>query len=236
MAQLRTRATLPCDTCVGRHMNICKPLQHSRLTQLLDLGGMRSWKKGEMLFRAGDPMGPFFKITAGVVAVSKLLDDGRRQVVALRAAGDCLGYLEENGQYAFEGRALTSVDACFFDRGLFDKFAARNPDLAAATTDALASALRQAGQAMLVLGQMKSVERVAHFLVEIDALYRNRGVHSESLSLLMSRAEIADYLGLTIETVSRALGKLKKKGVIAVGRRDQVMILDRVQLQNIGKV
>lgn len=189
-----------------------------------------------MLFRAGDSMGSFFKLTAGVVAVSKLLDDGRRQVVALRASGDCIGYLEENGQYAFEGRALTNVEACAFNRDLFDKFATRNPDLAAATTDALASALRQAGQAMMVLGQMRSVERVAHFLVEIDTLYRNRGARSESLSLLMSRAEIADYLGLTIETVSRALGKLKTKGVIALGRRDQVMILDDGKLRGIGKV
>lgn len=217
-------------------MNICGPLERARLVQLLALGGARHWKKGELLFRVGDPMGPFFKITAGVVAVSTLLDDGRRQVVALRAAGDCIGYLEENGQYAFEGRALTGVDACAFDRRLFDKFAARNPDLAAATTATLASALRQAGQAMLVLGQLKSVERVAHFLVEIDALYRNRGACGESLSLLMSRAEIGDYLGLTIETVSRALGKLKTTDVIAIGQRDQVTILDKAKLRSIGKV
>jgi CRP/FNR family transcriptional regulator len=188
-----------------------------------------------MLFRAGDPMGPFFKLTAGVVAVSKLLDDGRRQVVALRAAGDCIGYLEENGRYAFEGRALTDVDACTFDRRLFDEFAALNPDLAAATTEALAIALRQAGEAMLVLGQMRSVERVAHFLIEIDALYRDRGARSESLSLMMNRAEVADYLGLTLETVSRALGKLKAKGIIVLGQRDQVKILDRDGLRKIGK-
>lgn len=180
-------------------------------------------------------MGPFFKITAGVVAVSKLLDDGRRQVVALRAAGDCIGYLEEKGQYAFEGRALANVDACAFDRQQFDEFAARNPDLAAATTEALASALRQAGQAMLVLGQLRSVERVAHFLVEIEALYVNRGACNESLSLLMSRAEVADYLGLTLETVSRALSKLRTNGVIALGQRDQVRILDRARLRDIGK-
>ena len=67
---------------------------------------------------------------------------------------------------------------------------------------------------MLVLGQLRSTERVAHFLAEIDTLYRQRAVSSGPLSLKMSRTEIGDYLGLTIETVSRAIGKLKKRDVI----------------------
>ena len=83
---------------------------------------------------------------------------------------------------------------------------------------------------------LKSTERVAHFLAEIDTLYQQRHVSSRPLSMKMSRAEIADYLGLTIETVSRAIGKLKNHNVIGVMRSDEVVILDNDRLRQIGKV
>ncbi|WP_421996636.1 Crp/Fnr family transcriptional regulator [Reyranella sp.] len=210
-------------------------MDRERLAQLLALGGPRKWRKREILFAAGTPMGSFFKITRGVVAVSRTLEDGRRQIVAIRVPGDCVGYLEEGGLYAFEGEALTDVEACGFDRRKFDAFAAAHPDLAAATAEALATALKQTGQAMLVLGQLRSTERVAHFLAEIDTLYRVRRVSSQPLSLHMTRGDIADYLGLTIETVSRTIGKLKRRGIIQVAGTDEIVVLDRDRLLDMGK-
>ena len=203
---------------------------------MLGLGGIRRWKKREMLFRAGEPIGAFFKIRTGVVAVSRTLEDGRGQIVAVRAPGDCVGYLDLDGRYAFEGEALTDVEACAFNRRRFDAFVAQHPDLAAALAEALSAALRQSGEAMLVLGQLKSTERVAHFLAEIDTLYQQRHVSVRPLSLKMSRTEIADYLGLTIETVSRAIGKLKNRAVIGLIGSDEVVILDNDRLRQIGKV
>jgi CRP/FNR family transcriptional regulator len=229
-------SALPCARCVGRHLNLCKPLDDKRLARLLSFGGPRVWPKGATMFRAGEPMGPFFKIRSGIVAVFRVLDDGRRQVVALRAPGDCIGYLEQDGAYSFEVQALTEVEACAFDRRQFDIFAAQNPDLAVATAEELSRALKRAGQAMVVLGQLKSTERVAHFLVEIEALYRERHVGRTPLSLLMNRTQIADYLGLTVETVSRAFGKLREQAVIKLVGNDDVIILDHAKLKDIGKV
>ena len=228
--------SLPCDRCVGRSLNLCKPLDGARLQEMLALGGIHHWKKHETVFRAGDPMGAFFKIRSGIVAVSRTLDDGRRQIVAVRAPGDCVGYLENNGKYAFQGQALTDVEACAFDRRSFDAFAAEHPDLAAAVAEALSAALKQSGQDMLVLGRLRSTERVAHFLAEIDTLYRQRAVSSGPLSLKLSRTEIADYLGLTIETVSRAIGKLKYREVIGLVGSDEVIVLDNNKLRQIAKV
>ena len=102
--------------------------------------------------------------------------------------------------------------------------------------EALSAALGQSGQRLLVLGQLRSTERVAHFLAEIDTLYRRRAVSSGPLSLRMSRAEIGDYLGLTIETVSRAIGKLKARGVIGLMASDEVVVLDNDKLRQIAKV
>ena len=235
----RTKAalSLPCDACIGRTLNLCRPLDDSRLQQMLSLGGVRHWKRHETLFRAGDPMGAFFKIRKGIVAVSHTLDDGRRQIVALRAPGDCVGYLDENGAYAFEGEALTDVEACAFDRRKFDVFASQHPGLAAALAEALSSALKQAGVLTLVLGQLRSTERVAHFLAEISALYAERHVSAaQPLTLHMGRNEIADYLGLTIETVSRSIGKLKSRNIIALVESGEVVILDFRRLREAGKV
>jgi CRP/FNR family transcriptional regulator len=228
--------SLPCDRCVGRSLNLCKPLDGSRLQVMLALGGIRHWKKHETVFRADAPMGAFFKIRSGIVAVSRTLDDGRRQIVAIRAPGDCVGYLDNDGKYAFDGEALTDVEACAFDRRGFDAFAAQHPDLAAAVAEALSAALKQSGQDMLVLGQLRSTERVAHFLAEIDTLYRQRAVSSRPLSLKMSRTEIADYLGLTLETVSRAIGRLKVRDVIGLMGSDEVVVLDNNKLRQIAKV
>src|SRR4029077_1306323 len=113
--------SLPCDRCIGRSLNLCKPLDGARLQVMLALGGIRRWKKHETVFRADTPMGAFFKIRSGIVAVSRTLDDGRRQIVAVRAPGDCVGYLDNDGKYAFDGEALTDVEACaFYRRGVAD--------------------------------------------------------------------------------------------------------------------
>ena len=206
------------------------------LRKMLELGGIRKWKKSEIVFRAGDRIGSFFKIRSGIVAVSRTLDDGRRQIVAVRAPGDCIGYLDNDGRYAFEGQALTDVEACAFDRHRFDILAAEHPELAAALAKALASALKQAAQDMVVLGQLRSMERLAHFLAEIDRLYRERRVSTRPLPLKMSRAEIAAYLGLTLETVSRAMGKLRKCNIVGIAEGGEIVILDTPRLREIGKV
>ena len=118
---------LPCDQCIGRSLNVCKPLDDAGLQTMLSLGGIRHWKKHEIIFHAGAPMGAFYKIRSGIVAVSHSVDDGRRQIIAVRDPGDCVGYLDNNGKYAFEGQALTDVEACAFDRRRFDVFAADIP-------------------------------------------------------------------------------------------------------------
>ena len=102
--------------------------------------------------------------------------------------------------------------------------------------ETLSAALDQSGQQMLVLGQLKSTERVAHFLAEIDIRYRKGAVSSGPLSLKVSRTEIGDYLGLTVETVSRSIGKLKKRGVIRLMGSDEVVVLDNDKLHQIAKV
>jgi CRP/FNR family transcriptional regulator len=222
----RPGGDLRCHGCLGRAFNICKPLDDEGLGELLGLGAPLRWPRRTLIFRAGDHQGAFFKITKGLVAVSSTLPDGRRQIVAFRAPGDVIGYLEKEGRYAFEGEALTDVEGCSYDRRRFDAMAARRPELAAAIASALSDALKQIGHGMTVIGQLKSTERVANFLAELCALYEQRQMMAAPLVLHMSRTEIADYLGLTIETVSRSFRTLKRRNIISREAGGEIAILD----------
>ena len=182
------------------------------------------------MFRAGEPMGFFYKVTKGVVLVFRSLDDGRRQIVGVHSIGDLCGYLEKDGTYNFSGEALTDVEACSFDRRRFDTFVAGNPDLGLALADDMSDKLKRAAENMAVIGQLQSSERVAYFLLQLAEVYSRKMGLSEPLHLHLTREHIADHLGLRLETVSRAFTVLKNARMIALVGSDAVTIVDRKRL------
>lgn len=225
------RGDLKCRGCLVRSLNICEPLDEKGLAELLRLGAPVRWRKGELLFRAGEQQGAFFKITRGMVAVSSSLHDGRRQIVALRIAGDVVGYLESDGRYAFEGEALTDVEVCSFDRARFDRLVSQTPALASAVAETLSDALKQTAHGLTVIGRLKATERVANLLAEICTLYEQRPMLTGPPTLHMRRDEIADYLGLAAESVSRSLSRLRKLGIVDRRRDGGIVILDPKRLK-----
>jgi CRP/FNR family transcriptional regulator len=231
VASPRAAGRLRCDTCPGRNIGICKPLDDARLVQLLALGNVRRWSKGQTMFVAGEPMAMFYKVTSGLVAIFRGLEDGRRQIVGIHTIGDLCGYLEDDGGYHFSGEAITDVEACAFDRRRFDSFAARHGDLANALASDMSAKLKRTGESMAVIGQLKAPEKVAYFLLQLGNLYAERlGRSASPLELGLTRRQIADYLGLTLETVSRAFSRLKSAGLVALIGADKVAILDRKAL------
>lgn len=224
------RRNLPCTLCPGRSIGICEPLDDDRLAHLLSLGPRQRWSKGELMFQAGEPIGYFHKVTKGVVLIFRSLEDGRRQIVGVHSIGDLCGYLAKDGTYNFSGVALTDVEACSFDRRRFDAFVARNPDLGAALADDMSDKLKRAAENMAVLGQLKSTERVAYFLLQLADVYSRKMGLTEPLHLHLTREQIADHLGLRLETVSRSFTALKNNRLIALVGSDAVSILDRRRL------
>lgn len=195
------------------------------------MGGVRRWKKGEVLFRAGDPIGMFYKITKGIVAIHRTLGDGRRQIVGLHTIGDLCGDIENAGTYNFGGDAVTDVEACAFDRRKFKAFAAEHTDLIAALSQDMVDRLKRTAENMAAIGQLNTTERVAYFLLQLDGIYSTRLGARPPLQLRLSRQQIAEYLGMKIETVSRSFTRLKARGLIALIGLDTVMILDRRKLE-----
>jgi CRP/FNR family transcriptional regulator len=217
---------LLCDSCPGRSIGICTPLDDSRLTLLLGLGGTRHWKKGQTMFAAGDPAGTFYKVTKGIVAVYREFENGQRQIVGIHTIGDLCGYLQRDGNYTFSGEAITDVEACAFHRRRFDSFVVDHPDLANALATDMADKLTRVSENVAANSKLPAPERLAYFLLQLARIYETQMGAKPPLHLHLTRQQIAENLGLTIETVSRSFTKLKNDNLIALIGGDTVVILD----------
>ncbi len=224
---------LPCDRCIGKRYNICHLLELARQRELLETGCRHRWDKRQYLFRAGGPVGAVFKVTSGIVAESRTLADGRRQIIAFFLPGDICGYLETDGRHAFDGEAITTAETCSFNRERFSVFVNRNRDVAEEMRRSLAERLKMVGTHLSVVGQLTSTERVANFVAMMTAAYAARNVQTRPLPLPMKRSDIADYLGLRLETVSRAFSKLRQRNIIDLNE-DEVLILDQAKLNQLS--
>jgi CRP/FNR family transcriptional regulator len=217
----------PCAHCTVRDRNVCQGHDSDRQTELYE--SRRTWASGRLLFREGDPAGPVFKIITGIVAVSKRLSKSRRQIVDFLFPGEICGYVEADGRYAFEGRAVTPVETCVFSRERFDAFTARHDDLREVVRTTLGWKLERVGRHTATVGQLFSIERVAAFLCWLRARYEEYGMETTPLALPMSRTAIGEHLGLRLETVSHVLAELDRLRIIEAGY-GEVVILDLSRL------
>lgn len=229
----RRARPLPCLDCPVKAYNVCKPLEYERQKQLFELGVQQSWKRRQFLYRAGDPATTLFKITSGIVAVSRPFADGRRQILGFFLAGEICGFIVKDGKYAFDGEAITEVGTCSLNRRRFDAFAAQHRDVADEIRTALTEKLRQTSEHMAAIGQLSSAESVADFLCRLGSAYSEHAFQTRPLLLPMTRHDIAEYLGLRLETVSRAFSKLKKRGILDLDE-DKILIHDPARLARLS--
>ncbi len=178
----------------------------------------------EGLFAEGEPADDVFNVTGGMVRLYKLLPDGRRQIVGFAIAGDFLG-LALMERYGVSAEAVSEVSACRFARDAFTAFVDDRPHLLRRLHEFASHELSLAQDQMVLLGRRSAEERIAAFLLGMRDRLSRLGHHSVTLPLPMSRQDIADYLGLTIETVSRTITKMAKNKLLLVVP-DGVRLLD----------
>jgi len=203
----------PCGHCAARHLSVCDSLTEQGIRKLALLAETHVYRPGDALVREGDDAAHLFNITGGAVRVYKLLSDGRRQIVGFLAAGDFLG-LASGSRYAFSAEAIDEVHACKFKKVAYRALLDEMPELERALLERASHELAAAQDQMLLLGRKTAVERLASFLISLSERARRETGDGSVVHLPMTRAEIADYLGLTTETVSRATSKLKTRGTI----------------------
>src|SRR4051794_27756634 len=186
-----------------------------------------TYKKGTEIYGEKEPAKYVYQIKSGAVRSYKLLSDGRRQIGAFHLAGDIFG-LVNGGEHRFTAEAIVNTSVRLIKRQSLEMVAESDPVVARNLLTMTTSNLQHAEDHMLLLGRKTSLERVAAFLIEMDRRLTAAGI----MPLPMSRRDIADYLGLTLETVSRALSRLHKLDVIgfAGSNQRQIVLLDRQQL------
>src|SRR6201990_2480728 len=185
------------------------------------------YSRGAEVFGEAEPADYIYQVVSGAVRSYKLLSDGRRQIGAFHLVGDIFG-LENGGMHRFTAEAIVDTTVSLVKRVSLAHIAEKDATVARDLLTMTASNLKHAEDHMLLLGRKTSLERVAAFLLEMDRRLAAAGV----LALPMSRRDIADYLGLTLETVSRALSQLHGKRILGfLGQTQrQIVLFDRLRL------
>jgi CRP/FNR family nitrogen fixation transcriptional regulator len=189
-----------------------------------------SYRKGAEIFGEKEPANYIYQVESGAVRSYKLLSDGRRQIGAFHLVGDIFG-LEIGTEHRFTAEAIIDTTVRLLKRRSLELVAQHDVKVAHNLLSMTTSNLRHAEDHMLLLGRKTSLERVAAFLIEMDRRSTAAGI----LALPMCRRDIADYLGLTLETVSRALSRLHDLGVLGfIGNNQrQIALLDREKLASL---
>jgi CRP/FNR family transcriptional regulator len=188
---------------------------------------------GHGFFSEGEPADYVYILVSGSVRMSKLLSDGRRQVTGFLTDGDILGF-EYRDQHSYSAEALSEVEVCRFDAEEFEALRQRFQGLEHCLLSRISADLVQAQEQMLLLGRKTPLEKLASFLLRLRKRQRALNSGSQMVRLPMTRADIADYLGLTIETVSRSFTFLRKAGVIDLPEPSLVRIRDRERLEKMA--
>jgi CRP/FNR family transcriptional regulator, anaerobic regulatory protein len=220
-----------CATCQVRALGVCGAIEASELSEIEAILDHVDVDARTALFLQGDAAGHVYTLTSGCVRLSKDLHDGRRQIVGFALPGDFLG-LSMGGHYGFTADALEHVGLCRFRTRDFAAFLERKPHVMRRMHEMAAHELTIAQDQMVVLGRRRAEERVAAFLLDWRERLRRVTGADHTLHLPMTRQDMADYLGLTIETVSRTISSfVRQKWLLIIP--DGIRILDAAALRRL---
>ncbi len=222
-----------CTQCKIRKESMCAALTDEELLRVDSLVTHLELEPGQTLFDEGGARDYVYNVSEGVVRLCKLLPDGRRQVTGFLFPGDHLG-LSAHDTYSYSAESVNEAHLCRFRtnelEGLFEELPNLALRLFAMANDELAAAQEQ----ILLLGRKNPKEKVISFLLALSERNVNRGLSASPVDLPMRRADIADYLGLTVETVSRTFSRLKDEGAITLPSADRVVFEDPNLLEELA--
>lgn len=229
-----TQAPALCQSCDIRHKGMCGALSAEELALLSRHSRQVRHEAGAQLSSEDAPITSYANMMRGVVKLTKMLEDGRQQVVGLQFAPDFVGRIYGvNSDVSVE--AASSVDVCRVPRAALEQLVAENPKLERRLLEQTLRELDEARGWMVTLGRKTAAEKVASFLyliaTHIDPLGNQDAGKTREFDLPLSRADIADFLGLTIETVSRQMTKLRTSGVITIIANRHIIVPDLARLK-----
>ena len=230
MANLAEKSVpITCEGCPIRHSAVCAQCDKDELEQLEAIKFYRTYEAGQPIAWAGDSMSFVASVVSGVAALSQTLEDGRRQMLGLLLPSDFIGR-PGRAKAAFDVTAVSEVTLCCFRRTQFEALILAVPHLSSRFMDMMLDELDATREWLLLLGRKTAREKIASLLTMIarrsstNSLTRING--PLTIDLPLTREVMADYLGLTLETVSRQMSALKADGIVVLQDKRRVLVPD----------
>jgi CRP/FNR family transcriptional regulator len=225
-----------CQDCPIRHRAVCARCESGELEKLEQIKYYRKFEAGQSIIWAGDRMDFVGSVVTGIATLCQTMEDGRTQMVGLLLPSDFVGRPGRK-MAAYDVVATTDVVMCCFRRTPFEDLMTHTPHIAQRLLEMTLDELDAAREWMLVLGRKTAREKIASLLSIIarrDAALHSRSNRSGAIvfDLPLTREAMADYLGLTLETVSRQISALKKDGVIELEGKRHVTVPDMARLMD----
>lgn len=217
-----------CVTCKTRHLSVCAALSAHELVKFDSVVQHRAFAAKSVLFEQGNPADFVFSMSEGTVRLVRLLPDGRRQIIGFAIKGDFMG-VGLDATYDCTAEAVDAARVCRIPRSAFVAMTDDMPHLLKKLHEIAGRELHRSQDQMVLLGRKNAEERVTAFLLGHRDRLARVSACTVNIPLPMSRSDIADYLGLTIETVSRTISKLAREKLI-------VVVPDGVRLLDPGRV
>lgn len=222
-------APATCGDCPIRHRAVCARCEKDELEELEAIKYYRTFEAGQTILWSGDQMGFVGSVVSGIATLSQTMEDGRTQMVGLLLPSDFVGRPGRDSA-AYDVTAATDIVMCCFRKKPFEEMMARTPSIAHRLLEMTLDELDAAREWMLVLGRKTAREKIASLLSIIarrDAsLTAGTPLSTLEFDLPLTREAMADYLGLTLETVSRQISALRKDGVISLEGKRHVLVPD----------
>lgn len=225
--------TQSCDSCPIRHRAVCASCDEKELSYLNSIKFYRTYEAGRAIVWEGDQMEFVASIVSGTATIERAVEDGRKQTVGLLLPSDFIGRPGRETA-SFDVTAVTDVTLCCFQRKRFEALLEETPHVAQRMLAMSLDELDAARDWMFLLGRKTAREKVSSFLALIvrrSAVPDADRKMTNAINLPLTREAMADYLGLTLETVSRQFSRLKREGVIELEGKRRILIPDLAALR-----
>jgi len=213
-----------CRNCKARLVSFCAHLDAEGLERLGALTTSRLYAKGTVIFEQGMVLDHVMVIIEGLVRLYQLLPDGRRQVTGFLGTGDLMGGLKRSDGAHCTAQAITDVIACTVGRKAFLGLLETYPQLAFGLLFTATDEIEAQQDHIVLLGRKTLEERLAAFLLLYSERWQTHEHNGTAIHLPMTRADIADYLGLTVESISRTFTRFRKEGLIEMPSSSEILV------------
>ena len=230
-AGTRPLAEPVCFHCPARMSDLCAGVPDDELKLLAAISKHINLDPGKMQILDGDASDHVYNVVSGTLMMTRLGADGRRQILAFLLTGSFIGFSSDQ-LYRFNVEAVTPSELCRFERKKLEPLFQAYPEMERRFRQMAARVIESSLDLVFTLGRRNATERMSAFLLHLREMQREEGhgPADTAWQIPMTRTDIADYLGLTIETVSRVLSRLKAKGIVRLPTLHSFEIADEARL------